>query len=104
MLFGPSVGAFGVAAHVVESHLVFGLTRMGLKEDGQLGVASGTRMLACARQCRVRDDVGHDLRELVDLVRDLVHEYARVVGFFLVITVSTLYFSYCFKMKITKEK
>lgn len=85
------MSAFRIATHVIECHFVFGLSRMGLKEDGQIGATVRARMIASSRQCRIRDDIGHDLRELVYFVRDLIHVYAWVVRLFLMVAVSTLF-------------
>lgn len=62
-LFGPSMGAILIGAYIVQSHLLFGATGLRLKEDGLAMIALGTGVLFGARQCRVRNDVGHNVCE-----------------------------------------
>ena len=84
------MSAFGVAAHIVECHLVIGLSRVSLKEHGLSIVALRTRVVTCARQRGVRYDIRYDLSELVYFVRYLVDVDARIIGVFEMVTVATL--------------
>lgn len=64
LLFSPPVRAVGIGAHVVEFHLLFGPARLRLEEDGLAVRALGARVVLGPRQRRVRNHVGHDLRQL----------------------------------------
>jgi len=60
-----------------------------LKEHGLAMSALVARMILCARQCWVSDDVADYLRQLVDIVLDLVDVNAHVVRLLLVVAVPT---------------
>lgn len=106
-LFGPPVRAVLIGADVVQPHFLFGATCLSLEEDGFAMTALGARMVLGSRQCRVGNDVGHDVRQLagrfrvicdrfvmenkwnlLDFVHNFVHVNAVTVGLGLIVAVS----------------
>lgn len=61
ILFGPSMGAILVGAHVVQSHFLFGTTCLRLEEDRFTMIALWAGVLFGAWQCWVGDDIGHNV-------------------------------------------
>jgi len=81
------VRAVGIGAHVVEFHLLFGPARLRLEEDGLAVRALGARVVLGPRQRRVRNHVGHDLRQLVNFVHNLVDVNTVVVSQLFVVAI-----------------
>lgn len=101
-----------VCAHVIQSHLLLGASGLRLEEDRLAMMALGTSVLFGARQSRIGNHVGHDVRQftvgksltIVNIhpltmfslfVRDLlnfVHDFVNVdavrLGLLLVVAVS----------------
>lgn len=50
-----------ISAHVIQSHLLFSTSRLGLEEHGLLVVALGTGVVLGTRQSRVGDNVRDDV-------------------------------------------
>lgn len=89
VLLGPAVSAVLICAYVVESHFLFGTSRLRLEEDGLTMRTLGAGMIFGARQRWIGYDVGYNVRQLVDFVHNFVNVNAVGVGLLLVVTIST---------------
>ena len=82
-LLGPLVRALRVGAHVVQSHVLFGSSRLALEENGFLVAALRAGMVFGARQSRVVDDLAHDTSQFaesrlgVDLISKIKQQTRR---------------------------
>lgn len=60
----PAVSAVLVRANVIQSHLLFGSTRLRLEKDRLAMMTLGAGMLLGPRQRRIGNDVCHNVRQL----------------------------------------
>jgi len=89
LVHNPFVSATGIRTHVIQFHLLFSGSTLALEKDSLRMTAFRASVILRSWQCGVGDNVGDNLSEGVNFVRNLVDVDTRILSGHTEFTIST---------------